>query len=41
MGYLAKFDKEFLIAYNNKMPLDKKKKKLTDYQRIFFYEYQF
>ena len=31
MGYLTKFDKEFLLAYNNKVNIDKKKKKLTDY----------
>lgn len=40
-GVIAKFDKEFLFAYQSKDQVDKKKKKLTPFQKKFFYEHLF
>lgn len=38
-NYIQKFDKEFLQAYNNNISLEKAKKKLSDYQRIYFFNF--
>jgi len=38
---LTKFDREFLVAWQSKENFDKKKKKLTPFQRKFFYESQY
>jgi hypothetical protein len=36
---LSKYDKDFIVAYQTKQGYDKKKKKLTDFQRKFFFEH--
>jgi hypothetical protein len=38
---IAKYDKDFLMAWQGKEPLDKKKKKLTTFQKKFFAEHLF
>ena len=37
-SFISRFDKDFLKAWQSKQGLDKKKKKLTDFQRKYFYD---
>ncbi|KRX08212.1 hypothetical protein PPERSA_11689 [Pseudocohnilembus persalinus] len=41
LNYIQKLDKEFIQAYNSKLNLAQKKKKLSDFQRAYFYDYIF
>ena len=37
--HLQRYDQEFLVAFNNRANYEKKKKKLSMFQRNFFYNY--
>jgi hypothetical protein len=40
-GVISKYDKEFLVAYQSKELNDKKRKRITPFQKKFFYEHIF